>query len=61
MDEQLGKFWKNVVENDVMDGPQVGRFGKVGAEDILTKIVTDGVKTEEKLCKSIMKGLARRN
>ena len=44
-----------------MDAPKVGRLGKVGAEANLTKIVTDGVKTEEKLCKSIMKGFARRN
>ena len=43
-----------------MDGPKVGMFGKVGAEEHLTKIVTDGVKCEEKLCKSIVKGLARR-
>ena len=30
-------------------------------KNILTKIATDGVRIEEKLCASIMKGLARRN
>ena len=42
---------------------------KVGAEEHLTRIVTDRVKieemvrgqNEERLCKSIIKGLARRN
>ena len=43
-----------------MEGPKVGRFGKVGAEENLTKIVTDGVTTEGRFCKSIMKGVSRR-
>ena len=58
--QRIGKFGK-VLENVVMDGKKVGRFGKVGAEENLTKIVTVGVRTEEKLCKSIMNGFARRN
>ena len=83
-------------ENVVMDGPEVGEFGKVGKEqklksivmdgvksgkgDKVKNVVTDGVKTgkvgksenckideemwsqgEERLYKSIIKGLARRN
>ena len=44
-----------------MDGPTVGQFGKASAEEHLTRIVTNGVNIEEKLCGSIMKGLARRN
>ena len=39
----------------------MGDSEKVGAEENLTKIVTDGVTTEEKLFESIMKGVARRN
>ena len=67
-------------ENVVMDGSEVGKFGKVGREQNLKSVVMDGVKSGkvgksenckideemwsqgvERLCKSIMKGLARRN
>ena len=34
-----------------MDGPKVGRHGKV-----VENVATNGVKLEEELCKSIMKG-----
>ena len=64
-------------KNVVMDGSEVGEFGKVGREQILKSIVMNGVKvgklenqrideemrsqSEERLCKSIIKGLARRH
>ena len=72
MDEECGKFGKFVerdvmdgqkfwrhgkcVENVATDGQKVGKFGKV-----VDNVATDGVNIEEKLCKSIMKGLARHN
>ena len=71
MDENFGKLGKvvesnvmdgqrlrhgQVVENVATDGQKVGKVGKV-----VENVAMDGVKIEEQLCKSIMKGLARRN
>ena len=68
---------KDKAENVVVDGSRIGEFGKVGREQNLKSAVMNGVKigklenymideemrsqSEESLCKSIMKGLTRRN
>ena len=71
---------RGLVKNIVMDGPKVGKFGKVGKEQNLKSVVTGGVKSgkfgklenyenedekmsqsEEKGCKSIIRGLVKRN
>ena len=68
------------VNNTVMDGPTVGKFGKVVKEQNLKSVVAGGVKSgkfgklenyenddetmsqsEERVCKSIIRGLVKRN
>ena len=60
LDEKLGNFEESSRTLRWMD-QKLGDSEKVCAEENLTEIVTVGVRTEEKLCKSIMKGFARRN
>ena len=58
-----------VLENVVMDRLKVGKFGQVGTEKNLTSVVTGEIKIDEmvrrqsevRLCKSIIKDLARRS
>ena len=47
------------VESVVMDGPKVGEFGKVGREQKLKSIVTDGVRSgkEDKVKNVVMDGV----
>ena len=54
-----GNLLLSKVENVVMDGSQVGEFGKVGRQQKLKSIVTDGVKSrkEDKVKSVVMDGV----
>ena len=80
---RAGQINSDKVENVVMDGSKVGKFGKIERQQNLKSVVMDGStvgefgkvgklencrihegmwsQSEERLCKSITRGLARRS